>query len=545
MTMIGRQLFVTQWRGLTDSPDMFGSFPGGCSYLTNVQPDRGIKGAMIARGGHTPLTFLNGLKNPTFISLIGLSGSYLFGMAVSQDYPGYEMPWIYNVDTDAFVSIANISSTNLPLASSPNGPWNPPTYAQVGAYILITHPGATSTNPFFWVDLTTGSPIWNSGNLAINPLPGIPTIVSQYYDRAYFVVENTIHYSDSEAPLQRTLDTQFLTTGDNLPITAMAGLPLGTGEEGVIQSLLAFKPLQIWQITGDDTLGTLALNQLSEATGCQAQNTLVAVPEGLVFLAPDGLRILEVNGNLAFYGAQAQNLITQELAQSDQPNFILAFLNCTIPSRACASYTGNIFRISLPTLYLGKTYPYADFWFDTISRVWVGPHTFSYNGIVESPTGFYVISSGVNGQIFSCPFYPSDTTTYEDNGQTYQVYMKTTWFNLTGSGGNAFAAQQAMLEMGATGIEPSYTVTLTNERGNRIGLASAPTVGQVGVWGAMIWGQFIWGSSEVPLLRKSLNFPGVLVGQSMTALIAQEATSTFIVRSFEMKYRELGYEVPA
>ncbi len=545
MPMMGRQVFKTLWRGLTDSPDMYGSFPGSCSFLTNVQPNRGVKGAMIARGGHTPVTTLSGLNTPSFISLLGLSGTYLFGMCVSQDYPGYEVPFLYNLETNTFLSIANVTANNIPQATSPNGSWTPPTYTQVGAYILITHPGAYGSNVFFWVDLTTGSPVWNSGNLSINPLPGFPTIVAQYYDRAYFVVGNAIHYSDAEAPLQRTLDTQFLVTGDNLPITAMGGLPLGTGQEGVIQSLMVFKQLQIWQITGDDSLGTLALNELSQATGCQAQNTLTPVPEGLVFLAPDGLRILEVNGNLAFYGAQAQNLITQELAQSDQPNFILAFLNCTDFTRAVAAYTGNIFRISLPTVYLGVSYGYADFWFDTIDRVWVGPHTFSYNALVASDTGFYMASALVNGTLFACPFYPSLDTVYEDNGSPYQVNMKTTWFNLPDMSGNAYSIQQLLLECPMTGVEPSYSVNILNERGTLLGQGVIDTQGTLGVWGTMVWGDFTWGSPELPLRRQPLNMDNVMVAQGFMAQITQAATDTFIVRELEMKARELGYEVPA
>ena len=543
--MMGRQVFKTLWRGLTDSPDMYGSFPGSCSFLTNVQPNRGVKGAMIARGGHTPVTTLSGLNTPSFISLLGLSGTYFFGMCVSQDYPGYEVPFLYNLETNTFLSIANVTANNIPQATSPNGPWTPPTYTQVGAYILITHPGAYGSNVFFWVDLTTGSPVWNSGNLSINPLPGFPTIVAQYYDRAYFVVGNAIHYSDAEAPLQRTLDTQFLVTGDNLPITAMGGLPLGTGQEGVIQSLMVFKQLQIWQITGDDSLGTLALNELSQATGCQAQNTLTPVPEGLVFLAPDGLRILEVNGNLAFYGAQAQNLVTQELAQSDQPNFILAFLNCTDFTRAVAAYTGNIFRISLLTVYLGVSYGYADFWFDTIDRVWVGPHTFSYNALVASDTGFYMASALVNGTLFACPFYPSLDTVYEDNGSPYQVNMKTTWFNLPDMSGNAYSIQQLLLECPMTGVEPSYSVNILNERGTLLGQGVIDTQGTLGVWGTMVWGDFTWGSPELPLRRQPLNMDNVMVAQGFMAQITQAATDTFIVRELEMKARELGYEVPA
>ena len=226
---------------------------------------------------------------------------------------------------------------------------------------------------------TTASPRWNSGNANLNPLPSVPTWVSIFYDRAYFACANVLYYTDVLNPLQISNATNSLTLGGQDSVTAMISQPFYTTQTGgIIASLLAMKQAQIWQITGDLTGGgpstsTLTLNKLSDGVGTNAPRSVVTTPMGTMFVASDGVRTVDLTGNV----------------NPPMPDLHVPFLNPIVPSRIAASYNTGFYRITTNFLQAGVLET-NEYWFDTVRQQWTGPNSLTYDCITASYSSFLV-----------------------------------------------------------------------------------------------------------------------------------------------------------
>ncbi len=220
-------------RGLVDAFDATDKFQGACRQLTNLVFDQSNPELLISRPGVTQLANLNdAFTSPGFISIQAAIGTRVYGMVATSRNPGNDEPFCYDTATRAFVPISGVTAANTP-ASPPNfGDWTPPTIANIGTMVIITHPGFSGGGAGTWgggalwagrraVGLgyrhpgirrdrhhqSRGAGVRNAFNTGINGLPGIPQAVANFNNRAYFAVANQVFYTDELTRIRRSSRT--------------------------------------------------------------------------------------------------------------------------------------------------------------------------------------------------------------------------------------------------------------------------------------------------------------------------------------------------
>ena len=265
---------------------------------------------------------------------------------------------------------------------------------------------------------TQTAPLWASGNTNTNPLPSTPTDVVIFTDRAYFSCGNVKYYTDVLNPLNMTNATNSLTLGGDDPIIVSSGQPFFTTQSGgIIASLLCFKKAQIWQITGDlvggqsssGSFSTLALNKLSDGVGTLGPRSVVNTPLGVMFNASDGIRTVDLTGNV----------------NPPNPDLSLPFQNVIVPSRVAAAYNVGFYRICTSSLVGGSTKT-VEYWLNTNTNNWCGPHTLTYDCIVGTSSTFLVSGPGYAGQILQTSVLPNELTDFfQELGQNLTFTYRT------------------------------------------------------------------------------------------------------------------------
>jgi hypothetical protein len=274
--------------------------------------------------------------------------------------------------------------------------------------LSVAATGTSSGGTVTFTSGTTAAPIYGAGQTTGHGLTAVPVAVFNFNGRAYYAVANGVQLSDSLVPTNITNASQALTLGDNVPVNALGGLPLSNQVVGgTLQALIAFKQDSgYWQITGDPATTNLAANTVAGAVGTQAPNTVIATPMGLGYMAPDGLRIIGVDGQssdpLGVYGDGVS----------------LPFINAVNPTRMCAAYDQNLIRISVQNGYKNGQ-PVEEYWFNLTLKQWSGPHTFPAGLISAYHAGindFILFASGINGKLWSSKTQPDASATYTENG---------------------------------------------------------------------------------------------------------------------------------
>jgi len=140
----------------------------------------------------------------------------------------------------------------------------------IGTKIIVTHPGFSGAPGIFFgvIDLAV-----SGCRCGARPTHGECAAIGaamrcQLHNRAYFACGNTLYWSDNLAPTVITNANQNLIIGDSTPIIALSGQPIQTSSGGVSSALYIFKKSgQIWQLIGDQALGTLFLSPVSLTIG--------------------------------------------------------------------------------------------------------------------------------------------------------------------------------------------------------------------------------------------------------------------------------------
>lgn len=381
--------------GVVDSIDGNTTRQGAMFSLANLIPDPETAGLFACRSAAYALTAFPGFTTPGYVSVQKTIGTLEVGMLATGRNAGHDEPFIYNRSTGTFITIAGVTAANTPTSPATTGAWTPPTIDAVGSFILFTHPGFDGVTHFFgWIQISGGTYTWNSGNTATNPLPSVPTGVSIFSDRAYYTVGNVQYYSDVLAPTTMTAGTQSLTIGGSDAVIATTGQPFfTTSNGGILAALLCFKAAQVWQITGDAATSNLAKNKLSDGVGTAAPRSVVNTPLGVMFVAPDGIRTVTLNGQISEANA----------------DLTTPFLNPIVPSRIAAAYNVGFYRICTNWL-LGGVLQTAEFWFSTKRETWCGPHSLMYDGITGADSTFYVSGPSFTGQLLQSNVIPNEQT---------------------------------------------------------------------------------------------------------------------------------------
>lgn len=282
-------------------------------------------------------------------------------------------------------------------------------YVDTTTIIMSEAALASTTSLLSFSGGTATAPNWASGNTNTVNLPDEPTAVINFADRAYYACANELWYSDVLDPLNVSLSTNSLTADGDAPIVALVGQPFFTTQQGgIIQSLLALKNTQIWQVTGDLALQTLAFNKVSGGIGTRAPRSVAETPSGTTFLADDGLRFVDLTGKIS-----PPNQDKREI-----------FLNIIEPSRVAAAYNTGVYRICVQYLTGGVGFR-NDFWFDIDRGLWTGPHTIVYDCITSIGNSFLLSDDSYAGQLLQSNVLPSPLDSFTELGENLSFTYRT------------------------------------------------------------------------------------------------------------------------
>ena len=518
--------------GVTDVLDGTQAAAGSMMALTNLIQDPSTRGVFYCRPAAIISTNFSGFSSPGFISAFEVIGSFAYGMIGSARNPGHDEPFVYNIAGGVFIAISGVTSANTPTSPASSGAWTPPTIALIGTKVIVTHPGFTGVggNFFGWFDITNpAAPIWNAGNTSTNPLSLPPTCVAQFGNRAYYGVGNSVVYSDVLLPLSVTNANQVLTIGDNVAVTAMG--PLGvysSVQGGIVQALIVFKSVEsMWQITGDAALSNLALNGLNVATGTLAPNTVCPTPKGLMFVSPEGLRVVDNMANVSDpIGAYGTGIA-------------VPFINSVVPSRMTAAFNGNILRITTQNgVVVGQ--PQQEYWYNLTLDSWSGPHTFPAS-LIDAYLGTFIMAPvGVTGSLWQSDQVQNGTSTFTENGTPLTWNWQTSYLP-DNEVMSVNAVVETTIRMGFDASIGTYSLYAIDQNGQTLDSVTNVAAGSSTIWGAFIWGSALWRGTATALQPIQIDWHIPIVFNTLSIRATGASASSLKIGNLFMRYQIQAY----
>lgn len=525
--------------GLSDSLDATDVFPGAMASLKNLIPDPTTLNIWQCRPAAAQLTDFTSFSTPGFISAEKVVGTKAYGMIASAQNPGYDEPFCYDLVANAFIAITGVLPANVPATQSSTGAWTPPIMDVIGTKIIVCHPGFNVAGGTYFgvIDISNpAAPTWTATNTAPTALPALPVSVAQFNGRAYFLVNPATgnpaaYYSDILTPTVITNGTQILTFGDNVKLTHAAPLPLQNAlTGGVTQSLFVFKGVTaLAQITGDaaSTSNPLAMNILPVQTGTLAPLSVTPTPKGLMFMAPDGYRMVDTSG------------VISDPIGGDGTGVAVPFRYCSEPTRACAAFSNGVMRASVQNGYAAGA-PQQEYWFHLAQKRWSGPHTFPASQIQPYAGTFIMAAFGVDAKLFQSDVAQTSTSGFTENGvaltYTYQpAYLPDT-------------QQMAESELTETTINvgfvsglPDITVTAIDEDGDTLDTVTIAVTGSTTQWGGFTWGAAPWGASSSPFKPREVEWTTTIQFRRLYLSFQGESAMGVRYGDLFMRYRILRY----
>lgn len=380
---------------------------------------------------------------------------------------------------------------------------------------------------------TPAAPLYGAGQTNGVALVAVPKWVEQFNGRAWYAVLNSVQASDSLQPTQITNETQVLTLGDNVPVNCLIGVPFtNTVTGGAVQALIVFKGSStFYQITGDFST-TITQAAIPVSVGTLAPNTLCSTPRGMAFVAPDGVRLLDLTGRLT------------DPVGKDGTGIVVPFVNAVNPTRMTAAFNQNVLRLSVQNGG-AEGQPVQEYWLDFDDDSWSGPHTFpaAVIGAVHTNTmqGFLMAAVGVNGKLWESACKPSLADTYIENGVQLSVVFQPTLFPDSNSvSENCIIDSRIGLGLPS---DANLTVLALDEQGNTLDTVALSGTGAGGsIWDSFNWGTGTWGGAVAAAYQQyGIYWHLPLVFKQMTVRIAGDATSNLVLGNLYAKNQRLGY----
>lgn len=507
-------------------------YAGLMSSLQNLIPDTQAQNIWVPRPASTSIQAFGALTTPGAISALLVVGNYAYGMIASGRTAGKDEPFSVNLLTGALVTITGITAGNVPTTQA-----SPTTsMCVVGVKVVVCHSGFDGVTNFVgWIDVSNpAAPVWSAGNTATNALPSVPVAVAQFNGRAYYLCNPAgttpaALLSDSLDATTRTNGTYVLTFNDTQPLVTAAGMGLQNLSGGVVQSLMVFKQNVIYQVTGDPT-SSLSVNSLNAAVGTSSPRSVCATPLGLAFAANDGLRYIDLQGNISDpIGIAGQGVVSP-------------FVNVSSPATTCAACNSTVIRISVSNGGVANT-PRQEFWLDLQRRVWSGPHTFPASYIQPWGATFIMAGWSINANLWQSDSHVSSTSTYTENGAAMNFVYETSFLPDSG--------QQGMHNIIESTLWAAFhdqttriSVTAFDTKGTPLGncLISDPTVQAGGIWGTGSWGSMIWGTGLSPISPRQLKWPLPLTFTRMQLQATGVSASGVKLGDFFARLQVLDYQ---
>lgn len=419
-----------------------------------------------------------------------------------------------------------------------NGP-NIPTNATIisiaagGLSVVISNPatGTAGASLATVIGGTAASPLWNAGDTSGNPLASTPAYVRQMNGRAFFAVGAGVVLSDSLQATQVTNASQVLTFANGIPVTALGTLALSapiTG--GVVQSLFVFQgEAVIQQITGDPATNNLAKNAIVANTGTRAPSSVISTNNGLVFVSPEGMRVIG-------FDAKVSDPIGYQGDGVAQP-----FVNAVEPSRICAAANANVLRISTQNGGAAGS-PYEEYWLDLERKTWSGPHTFPASIIQPWRSTFVMQPAGATvGSSYRSDPSPTAISAFNEGGTPMAFYARTSLLP-----DNQAMAMNSIVEstlMCSLAIGSQLAIVFSDDTDSvldQIYLGPAPNAT---TWGVFTWGSAAWQRAITSFIQRRLPWSQPLVFKQAFAQVYGQSAASVKIGSLCLRYKPLGYTV--
>jgi hypothetical protein len=507
--------------------------------LQNLIPDPTTKGLWQCRPAAVSITNLasHGFVNASFISCLVVIGTRVYGMVSTTRNAGHDEPFCYDVPSNTFIPITGVTNANTPTSPNTFGDWNPPTMVLVGSKIIVAHPGFNgSANAYFGVIdvLNPFALTWTATNTAPTALVFPPQWVANFNGRCYFLVnppnqQPAAYFSDPLQPLVITNGNQILTFQDNTSLTCAAGLSLSNQLGGIVQSLMVFKGVDnIYQVIGDAAFGTLTVNSLNVATGTFAPNSVQSTEKGLMFMAPDGVRLIDFNAHVS------------DPIGKDGDGITVPFLFAITPSRSAAVYNGGIYRVQVKNGSMAGA-PQQDWWYDTVRTLWSGPHTTGMSLGQPYHNTFLITLQNGGASIFQSDQTQSITSTFVENG----IQLTYTWLTSLLPDTDQMSEVAVIETTLHMALVSGQVVTCTAVDQDSIVLDQVTITGSgtATLWGQFNWGQAPWGGTtrNNALFPRRLAWTQPLVFRRMQLAAMGNSASALKIGRLHLKYQILGY----
>jgi hypothetical protein len=544
-------------QGASDTLDSSTSFSGAMQALTNLIPDPTTRNLWQCRPASILLTDLaaHGFAGASFISCMLNVGTRIYGMVSTTRNAGRDEPFCYDVPTNTFISIAGVTAANSPISPNTFGAWNPPQMVLVGSNIIVAHPGFSgAANAFFGVIniLNSFALTWTATNTAPTALVFPPQWVSNFNGRCWFLVnppnsQPAAYFSDVLLPTQITNASQILTFDDNTPLTCSAGLALNNQLGGIIQALIVFKGVDnLYQITGDFAFGTLSKNSMNVATGTFAPNSIVSSEKGLMFMAPDGVRTIDFNGNVS------------DPIGKDGDGITVPFFFALVPSRACAAFNGGVYRVqvqngSLIPVGSGFSTGFSsgfgaptfsnqqEWWYDTVRGCWSGPHTTGLSLTIPYQNTFFATLQNGGAKIFRSDQVQSNTSTFVENGAQLVYSYQTAMLPDTDQMSEV-AIIQTTLHMALVAGQ-SVSCMALNQDSALLDQVTISSSGTATLWNFFNWNSAVWNGTlnGNALFPRRLDWNAPLVFRRMRLSASGMSAAGLKIGRLHMRYQVLNY----
>lgn len=359
---------------------------------------------------------------------------------------------------------------------------NSPTLQPAPGIYSLTPASTSLTGGGTWVPgwSTSGNWQYSCMNTTTNPLPSPPVWAAEYQSRCYYFCNPSgttlpgVLLSDNlgaGGPTSRSSAVQgvIFTFGDNIPLICGKKLSLTTLTGTITSALYVFKQASmgrpnIFQITGDPATNNVDMQSLNTNVSTTSPNSLCSSPKGLFFIAPDGGRYVDYNGQvnppLGFSGT----------------GITVPFVYAQNPVQIAADSNGDVILIGTQNASVVGA-PWQIWCADITRGIWHGPHTFpvglvqawGQNFIATPPagqgTGFYLLS-----------FVPSSQDTFTEFGNPLTCIYQTGLFpdrrELM-----MVTCHKHYAQLGFNGGN-SFNITITDGAGASIETVTLATVGK-------------------------------------------------------------------
>ena len=267
------------------------------------------------------------------------------------------------------------------------------------------------------------------------------------------------------------------------------------------------------------------VNALNVATGTYAANSITQTPEGLSFVAPDGLRNIGFNADVSPPIGSAGTGIT------------MPFANSAVPSRINSAFNATSIRIT--TINGGAAGSPAQEWvYDLPRKVWHGPHTSWFDQIQPYGNTFVVFRSDQVG-LFQSDIMPSTSSTYTEFGGAINCVYQTAMLPERQDLRQCAMCESLFYE--GHGAAVTYSVSALNQNGSVIEYISLSSVGSVTTWDAFTWAGSPWLGAQQTLAARQIPWTSPVVFDRMSIQISFQASAGGRIGDLYMVYQLLGY----